>query len=952
MSQLKVDIDTLKKAAFVHDLGKLLNWAYWLHYLDGARVLEHLGFADTVIGVALYHHGPEKDVKDKNGEWRPWKEVIKSWIQSGSTDCAHLKSYDKYNEYCLVLSELVDKLMAGFDRMGKPQRPRPIVLRNPLTHLPMNGALRQFEATDKRANDAGPDSDYLREFVSGCYLPGASLKPLDVDQSKSVYQLDDSLTDAPLLQVMADNKDIPFNHLYRILYNHPVWQTLTRQLIPQGHHPPTDTLALWYHLQFSSALAGLYWAEKFREAKQVEDEHKRLRKRPLKVKIGLLYIHIAGLTEYFAGAYRLPDFSGTQEIADALKRSIKERLLGARRDGDPIIWEDSFLYEGHDDFLVMVPVERITDGQGKDVDDYIYPVDEEDPFLAVVEQALSNSEVIEQAVNELLHADKPRAILGCEPGDGQVFGDGQRLCDALSSLVEVKWALRSFARFKDGNDLTPLFGVMWNRLRAEARGRLPQPMIDVQGYAGDICDCCRVNLAGHDPNPNNPRDWIRVDWDRQIVKDEDWGDRPLHYWIFRGTDDPRRGEGDKLCHVCLLRRMLGHGTSLEKIAPEEEEEARIAVIKGNVNRTLWYIGGSLAATSPLKNEDSVYSRVWHEEIANPISERSSKGNGSADKALERLENQARRASEHSRAGQIDVDTTQELLNTWETLRQAYPNPWSPYPLSPRELDDLVPWFFSGTPHFIEDNEDLPTPSRTMTVSSLISEAVREVTPVVETEVDPRARPVVHVGGDEFLVICRAGDAPHLARCIFRRVVAHLNSVPEDQVEELSDFLPVTLAMGMVTAKRKHPMYGLLKLVDRLMRSAKKTHPNGNAIDFANVVGGVDEAYLSRERFTEEWLSERPLTLSQFGSLVDDVEQLRKSDFPGRQLHQIAALTSDVPLPRTDRRTAALAYAWQPHDGKHWETVRKHCAEGTFQDLMTLWRWPQREEESEDAETDG
>ncbi len=104
-------------------------------------------------------------------------------------------------------------------------------------------------------------------------------------------------------------------------------------------------------------------------------------------------------------------------------------------------------------------------------------------------------------------------MLACAPSDERAFGGGQRLRDTLGNLVSVEWAARCFAGFTDGNELTPHFGVVWNRLRAEARGRLPRTRAGVRSYAGDVCDCCRVNLAGHDPDPYYPRDWSEVDWD-------------------------------------------------------------------------------------------------------------------------------------------------------------------------------------------------------------------------------------------------------------------------------------------------------------------------------------------------------------------------------------------------------------------------------------------------------
>jgi len=1043
MSQHSVDI--LKKAGFLHDLGKILNWSGELHLLDGARVLKYLGFDDPIVGVALYHEPKHRD-------------TIEQIIQK--PDCAGLKAYANYDEYALKLGELVDKLMAGFDRIGKEKRTRPIVLRNPLTHLPMDGSLRQFKTTRRRPDDKGPNAEYLRECVRDKHLSGAGLKPLDADEDKKVYRLDDSLANAPLLQVLIDNKDAPFNDLYHALYDDLAWRNLTRYLIPQGHHPPTDTLALWYHMQFSSAMTGLFWAEGFRSVKEIDEERARLRKKPLEVKIGLLYVHMAGLTDYFAGAYRLPDFSGTQAIAQALKRAVKRQLLDARHQGEPFIWEDSFLYQGHDDFLIMAPVEE----KGAEEGDYTFRVGDGDPFRKALEQALSAPTVIERAVEDMLSTGKLQEMLACDPGDRRVFGDGRRLREALANLISVELAERCFADFKDGGELTPLFGVIWNRLRAEARGRPPQPQAGLRYYAGDICDCCRVNLAGHDPEPNDPRDWAEVDWERGIIQDEDWGRRPLHYWIFRGTDAPVRGEGDKLCHACLLRRMLGSGASLEQIAPEEsqeEGEARIAVIKGNVNRTQWFIGGIAGLRL------TTYRKVWFREVCLPPDEveehlctswvaqniayllRTSRdfGNlagklksvaGSTQKiqmarhsieddlpnvpqanrpqfldgqaarlsgiaediadladflqdtaaqvqlvtgylrptleAIRALHNEIHRVAALLQSGAPDSLAQLEALqdrsdNLFDALERAFGGGKCNLESLPAPADSLeitrlarrtglprlhavnprvgeLQFIGSPTAAGLPSRQDGPTPSRTMTISWLIDRAMGEVQDLVPDDVGH----VVYAEGDEFLVVCRAEEAPQLARRIFHRVVAKLNSLPVGQVEPLSDFLPVTLAMGVVAAKRKHPMYGLLELADRLVRSAKQEHPNHNALDFENVVGGVDETHLDRDRFTGAWLSARPLTLGQFTSLVDDVESLRMV-FPASQLHQVAALVADAPPPRADRRTAALAYAWQPHDGEGWERVRCICENGMFQDLMTLWRWPQRKEETEDAGTD-
>lgn len=273
-------------------------------------------------------------------------------------------------------------------------------------------------------------------------------------QAEVPYQLDRTLASTPLLQVLADNRNASFNDLYCALYNDTEWQELTRHWIPQGHHPPADTLALWYHMQFSSAMAGLCWAEGFRSARRIDDERDRLREEPLKVKIGLLYIHVAGLTEYFTGAYRLPDFDGTQEIAKALKQVVKQRLLDVEHDGEPFIWEDSFLYDGHDDFLVMVPVAE----KGAEEGNYTFHVEDDGPFREALEQALSTSEVVEGAVEELLSAGKLEDILACHPGDSRAFGGGQRLQQALENLVSVALSERCFAEFEDGSDLRPLFG--------------------------------------------------------------------------------------------------------------------------------------------------------------------------------------------------------------------------------------------------------------------------------------------------------------------------------------------------------------------------------------------------------------------------------------------------------------------------------------------------------------
>jgi hypothetical protein len=988
-------INVLKIAAFLHDLGKLLNWSGELHLLEGARVLKHLGFEDTVVGVALYHEPSEKHLNILHG------------LINDHTDCAGLGVYSDYDEYSLLLGETVDKLMAGFDRIGEEKRQQPVVLRNPLTHLPMNGEFRQFSATVKPKDGKEPDDAYLREFVWQRFLPNARLVPLEADATKQAYVLDDNLKETQLLQVLAAIKDKDFNTFYRALEQAQC-------------HPPTDTLALWYHWQFSSAMAGLYWAEGFNTVAKIKAERACLGSKPLQVKIGLLYVRLAGVTEYFASAYRLPELDGMQVMARTLKVTIRERLLKTRCNETPIVWDDNFLYEGHDDILLMIPVAE-TAGDPPELE-YVHGVAASDPFLRELRAALDTRAVLEDAVKNLLTNSRVRHWM-IDPADRRAFGDGARLNEQLASLVSVEWATRCMAGFADGSDLRALFGVVWNQLRGEARSHLSLRPSGAHYFAGDVCDSCRQNLAGYDPDPARPREWQAVDWDRRIFRAETRSEsgRPAYSRVFR-SESETPGTGDKLCHACLLRRLLGRGTGLDEIAPEDEDEARIALIKGNVNRTAWYIGGSLNADAKLENKDSVYSLVWREEIAQRIFEGSQTQNGKMKDALQSLQRQIERAagngeripleppdllplglesvrwddwieflqrrSSHDpfqdmqlagkhfhptqrRWQRMDdalraiyrhpevpdpnwlpeaqaVLQSQRLPRAWlDSLYSAYPNPWYPYSIN-AVLDDLVPWLFSGTPNFAKDNEDLPTPSRTMTVSWLIDGAVEQVKQVAKGE----QAHVLYAEGDGFLVVCRAEDAAKLARRIFRRVVAHLNAVPEEKVEALDEFLPVTLAMGMVVAKRKHPMYGLLELVERLMRNAKTERPNRNAIDFENVVGGVDENYLDRVHLRADQLSRRPLTLHEFGVILDDLEELHQAKFAQSQAQAIAALMGDGPQSqevRAERQTKALAYTYRPHPGAGWDQVRAACETGIFHDLLTQWRLPQSEEE-ENVET--
>jgi hypothetical protein len=956
-------IETLKKAAFLHDLGKLLNWSGALHPLESGRVLQYLGFDETVVGMALYHHYGRK-----------YKRSTKRWI--AGDDCTGLKSYTDYQEYALLMGGLVDQVMSGFDRLGKQniERTSPIVLRNPLTHLPLNGQLDQFEGATNPAGCSGVDSAYLRERVLSKYLPGVNLKPLDADNDKCVYVLDQNLVKAPLLKRLTEHKNDDFNTLYRALRRNADWQTLTRRYIPQGHHPPTDTLALWYHSQFSSALMGLYYLEGIRASKAANKERLRLGTEPLDLKVGLLYVRLDGLTEYFDGAYRLPDFSGTEAIGAALKEAVRGQLLDARTDeGLPLVWEDGFFYEGHDDFLVMVPVSDLGVADEAADEPYVYQIAGDDPFCQVWEAVLDTERVLQRAARVLLSHRKMQDILSVEPDDEEAFGDGSRLVGNLRRLIRVETAARCFAKFRDGSELRSHYGLVWNRLRTEAAARLPGSQPGLAHFAGDVCDSCRGNLAGHDPDAKRPREWAEVDWGRNIIRDEIWPaeetGQPLRYWVFRSTSEAS-GEGDKLCHACLLRRILGHGTSLERIAgsrSEDEEEARIAVIKGNVNRTRWFIGGGLHATAPLKNDDSTYARVWCNELSLPLTLSSLREGKQLDPsaAQQRLKEQADWALGNSKQQVLEIKPVWSQINSAESQATdalvELSNPWAPFPLN-GTLEQLVEWLFYGSPNFcqaaaVQDDHDLPTPSRTMTVSQLIQGAIRKVRPLVNETIDERWRPTVYAAGDEFLVICRAEDALVLTRNIFKMVVAHLNSVPEDRVEALDGYLPVTLAMGMVTAKRKHPMYGLLELVDQLVTNAKSAYPNRNAIDFENVVGGVDEVNLDRSQYGRLWLSRRPLTLSRFARLMEDVTTLRREEesFPQRQLQQVSALMAHVsqdPVPGTDaahasRRTAALAYVMQQEASEGWEIVRRACEERTFQDLWTLYRMPIHEEEQDD-----
>jgi len=1011
MHDPKQKLEEIKKAAFLHDLGKILNWAGELHPLEGGRILKFLGFGDNIVGAALYHQH-EKKVED----------LI---IKNIKGDCAGLKAKDDYDRYMFKLSQRVDRLVSGWDRLGKSMRTKPIVLRNPITHLPLNGNFHQF-------SDAKYD---LREFVRMEYLakrndkvdPDVRLKTLGSDNSKEVYELTQDLKSSQLLKVLVENKNSNFNKFYDELYNSESWRELTRILIPQGHHPPTDTLALWYHLQFSSALAGLYYLEGFRDKDSLNKEFEREENRtPLLIKVGLLYLKIKGVVEYFYSAYRIPDFTGSQEIAKAIKRTLKEELLKLEVDGLPIIWRDSFFYEGHDDFLVIIPVEKI----GSLESDYVYKVEQDDKFLLKIKQTIKSEVILKKATDHLLKSEKLRKILRYEPQDSRIFGLGQNIIENLAHFISIQSSIRCFANFKNGNELTPIYGMTWNRLREEVDSRLPE---QIQPYnkihIGYICDSCNRNRAGH--NPDRGREWRDKDWDRNIIKDVKWGDdpRPLRYWIFR-SDSTQRGEGDKLCHACLLRRILGHGISLDSIAESEsnERKSRLAVIKGNVNSTKWYIGGALGSKVPLDNMNSIYSKIWREEISHQICnlslshksltpffsnvvnnlrkqiELAAPANSSArkmelpppdlsiiglgDVSINDIDQFLKRASsgnlftalnlkglfyspthkkwaekdeniqkyylDNQKRGSSFLSEAQNLIQETfaveyfiKHLCEKFPNPWYPFSISSK-MDQIVEYLFSGSPNFSiteQKDNDIPTPSRTMTVSWLINKAVKGIEDEVKGLFNDKEAEVIYTEGDEFLIICKAEYAPELAQCIFRYLISHLNSFPPEFVDELESIFcfPITVAMGMVIGKHRHPLYNLLELVDLLLYNAKNHCYKQNSIDFENVVGGIDKKYLYRDLLRDEWLSSRPISFKEFNQLLKYIEILHREKGPKRPLHLICSLMGNIEAdPITEgefrhasRKAAALAFSLKEGGEDSWQIIRRLILNNTFQDLLVL-----------------
>ncbi|MDY7034174.1 MAG: hypothetical protein SVY10_19995 [Thermodesulfobacteriota bacterium] len=1066
------DLENIKKAAFLHDLGKILNWKGYLHPLEGGRFLKFLGYNDDIVGAALYHHpGKHTDIKERINEDRS--------KPAGERLLRGLCLLDEYgNQEIIKLVTHIDQLVSGFDRLGDEEeagRTSPIALRNPLTHLPLNGQLKEFTATIKEEGVRDPafiaGQRYLREFVGRRYLkkwnwwsyPDIELVPLNNENTKDkVYKLTNDLKASQLLQPLMKWRDKGFNELYRAIKSDHSWRDLCLKYIPQGHHPPTDTLALWYHMQFSSAFAGIYAlggnikniekdmdilamsrlkAKKERLSENDRTELKRLEmeygsEATLSIKVGFLYVRIKGCNRYFTTAYRLPDFTGTQMIMNAIRATVKKCLLDVRVHGLPVIWEDSFFYEGHTDYFVVIPVGRKKDEKKSDFE---YEIDESDDFLKGIIDAIDTEKVLRETVNTLMKHPKLGEILGCSPKNDSVFGEpGETIVNNLKNWVSMDWTTRCFADFKDGNQLTPIYGSLWNRMRSEVETRIGSLKATTSHIAGEnLCDSCRRNEG--------------KEWNPDIIKDEIWAGQPLYYWIFR-TKDRENRPGDKLCHACLLRRLLGKGTSLEKMtrpSNTDEDESRIAVIKGNVNRTGWYIGGvgDYSGSQPIRNEQSIYSDVWVNEISNRFHNDSVKQYGIKGQyiSFQDLEYLAEYAKGKHGKGQImsidkeillsslginnvklsdissflkkdfqqysdlmlkslffnpftqmwchgDTTVNEKSLGNYlksifdppnpaneeekqkiircakkqiedsyietiqghmKALSKSYPNPWILCPPS-----DIIKILFSGSPCFCHNvaipeygvspdwlkvDNDIPTPSRTMTVSWLIQRAIEEIKILAETYMPEDEVSVVYAEGDEFLIVCRAEKAPDLAMNIFRSAISRLNSIPDDRAIDLEGFFPFTVRMGMVTGKKKHPMYQLLDLVDLLLSNARTPY-NQNVIDFEDVTGGVDEKYLDRRKNSKDWPNRRPLPLYQFINVFETAMRLDADHFANRNLHLIDEVMRNTSLrSHEDKIQASFAYiahktvSASAEEKAMWDGLKNAVIDRYYNDVKALWK---------------
>ena len=985
------DLETIKKAAFLHDLGKILNWKGYLHCLEGGRVLKHLKFSDAIVAAALYHQ---------------YEKAVSSAIDKNKALCAGLPARDANEEikYAVRLTALVDKVVSRLDRLGEEEkagRTQPVVLRNPLSHLPLNGRLKDYETTIE-----------LRDMVRADFLSQAPLVPLA--NGDKVYDLSALPDNAGLLKVLEEAKALNFNAFYQRLKDSPTWQELTLRYIPQGHHPPTDTLALWYHLQFSSALAPLYPLEGFKTEEKLEEEAMRLGKQPLNLKIGLLYIKLRGMDELFASSYRLPDFDGSQTILRLLREAVHRMLLELKTsEGFNFVWEDSFLYEGHDDFLVMIPVEKL----GDELYQYVYSVEGDDAFLSIISDALTTKKVLQRVIEGIMEALKDKEVfrVPCE----DIFGDGEAIAEALEKFISVELAVRCFARFESGDKLTPLYGLVWNEMRREVEARLREEEGDEVGvYTGELCDACRRSKA------------------TSGLFDAVVGRKRLLIW--RSEEE---AEADKLCFLCLARRALGTGTWLDEIA----EEGEIALIKGNVDRTLWYIGGMVT------RDKSVYEKIWWDELCLPdemieqfdlgvlkeltlqalfhlmesqgqfvskylaeeltkfekrVKESYSRFNEWVSNKLPSVPLERREALwEQQRKQmilQIVEDFTKKFVErliclvkepciAYESLK-SLGNVYTRYLLKgemTRILDELnalvrgdflrlsirddiiletagkigVPrtlvadtevgdFQFIGSPHAVDKRPEtnLPTPSRTMTVSWLVNKAMENVAEIAGEEEKTRC---IYAEGDEFLIICDAQKAPKLAQKIFQKVVGQLNSLPEGKVVALHHFFPFTLSMGMVVAKQKFPMYHLMELSDLLLASAKAQY-RANAIDFEDVTSGVCWEYLAdRENLRKMWLSRRPLGLSEFVELTGLAEELLGAEFAKQQLHLLLGVIREFGPEGKQRQLAAASYALKQEtsaevgseEGRMWGRLKERCEAGNYQDFMSLWNIIRRKEEA-------
>ena len=190
--------------------------------------------------------------------------------------------------------------------------------------------------------------------------------------------------------------------------------------------------------------------------------------------------------------------------------------------------------------------------------------------------------------------------------------------------------------------------------------------------------------------------------------------------------------------------------------------------------------------------------------------------------------------------------------------------------------------------------------------------------------------VILVGGDDVLLIVPACDAlpvAHTVCCCFEQEMAAERC---------------TMSAGVVIAEHHTPAYFLRRLVEDLLKNAKKRvkeeggkKEQVSAVDFLVLKGqGTRSAEQARERVilgSETLiLNHGPYTLEELDRLLGQVRQGKRVGFPLSQLHALRAAL------RQGRQASALAFLYQQ------ERARSDEARDFLNDFANQWSVQTRE----------